>query len=183
MHIQISLDTKFHLKLTLLNFRISEFYIFNLILILNFSFNTQFWFLEQTSKKAYFRSKTEKGEHLYWILQLLIFELVEIPTFSLNWQFDFLDQICPERYFQSKTEKVNIIIENSIFKLVLVPNFHLNWQFWFFWPAAQIDHFSSNWPFWFFGPNLPKKVCLVENRKSEHHLGILTAVMAGNGSF
>ena len=30
-------------------------------------------------------------------------------------------------------------------------------------------HFSSNWQFWIFGPNLPKKVSLVKNWKSEYH--------------
>ena len=95
---------------------------------------------------------------------------------------------------------MNIIIEFRIFKLVLVPNFSLNWQFWFFWPdlpkkgfsglkqkkwiphifyiilhiqISLVQNFSSNWQFWFFGPNLPKKVFPVENRKSEHHHGIL----------
>ena len=38
---------------------------------------------------------------------------------------------------------------------------------------SLVQNFSSNWQFWFFGPNLPKKVFPVENRKSEHHHGIL----------
>ena len=38
---------------------------------------------------------------------------------------------------------------------------------------SLVRNFSSNWQFWFFGPNLPKKVFPVENRKSEHHHGIL----------
>ena len=68
---------------------------------------------------------------------------------------NFWTKFAQERYLWSKTEKVNIIIEFRLFKLVLVPNFSLNWQF------------------WFFGPNLPKKIFPVENRKSEHHHGIL----------
>ena len=95
---------------------------------------------------------------------------------------------------------MNIIIELRIFKLIFVPNFPLNWQFWIFWPdlpkkgfsglkqkkwtphifyiilhiqISLVRNFSSNWQFWFFGPNLPKKVFPVENRKSEHHHGIL----------
>ena len=95
---------------------------------------------------------------------------------------------------------MNIIIEFRIFKLVLVPNFSLNWQFWFFWPdlhkkgfsglkqkkwtphifyiilhiqISLVWNFSLNWQFWFFVPNLPKKVIPAENRKSEHHHGIL----------
>ena len=104
--------------------------------------------------------------------------------------FEFLDQITQE--------KVNIIIEFRIFKSVLVPNFSLNWQFSFFWPdlpkkgfsglnqwaplifyiilniqISLVRNFNSNWQFWFFGLNLPKKVFSVENRKSEHHHGIL----------
>ena len=50
---------------------------------------------------------------------------------------------------------MNIIIEFRMFKLVMIPNFSFNWQFWLFWPDS------------------PKKVFLVENRKSEHHHGIL----------
>ena len=34
-------------------------------------------------------------------------------------------------------------------------------------------HFSSDWQFRFSGSNLPKTVFQVENRKSEHHHGIL----------
>ena len=114
---------------------------------------------------------------------------------------NFWTKFTQERYLCSKTEKVNIIIEFRIFKLVLVPNFSLNWQFWFFltrftqkgffsglkqkkWTPhifyiilhiqiSLVRNFSSNWQFWFFGPNLPKKVFPVENRKSEHHHGIL----------
>ena len=36
---------------------------------------------------------------------------------------------------------------------------------------SLVQNFSSNWQF--FRPNLPKKVFPVENRKSEHHHGIL----------
>ena len=71
------LGTKFRIKMTLLNFWIKltqkryfrtknmkitiEFYIVKLIQILNFSFNKQFWFLEQISRrKIYFQSKTHK---------------------------------------------------------------------------------------------------------------------------
>ena len=107
-------------------------------------------------------------------------------------------QICSKRYFQSRTEKVNTIIEFLIFKLVSW--FQIS-AFWFFWSdlskkgffsglkqknwtshifyiilhiqISLVRNFSSNWQFWFFGPNLPKKVFPVENRKSEHHHGIL----------
>ena len=123
-----------------------------------------------------------------------------MQNFSSNWQFWFFRPNLPKRYFQSKTEKGIIIIEFCIFKLVLVPNFRLNWQFWFFWldlpkkgfsglkqkkraphilyiilhiQITLVQNFSSNWQFWFFGSNLPKKIFPAENRKSEHHHGIL----------
>ena len=36
-----------------------------------------------------------------------------------------------------------------------------------------MQNFSLNWQFWFFEPNFHKKVFTIENRKSEHHHGIL----------
>ena len=38
---------------------------------------------------------------------------------------------------------------------------------------SLVRNFSSNWQFWCFRPNLSKMVFPVENRKSEHHHGIL----------
>ena len=113
---------------------------------------------------------------------------------------NFWTKFAQKRYLLSKAEKVNAIIEFWLFTLVLVPNFSLNWQFWFFWPdlpkksfsglqqkkwtphifyiilhiqISIVRNFSLNLQFWFFGPYLPKKVFPVENRKSEHHHGIL----------
>ena len=65
-YIQISLATKFQLKLT------------GLI------------FLTKFSQKSYFRSKSEK---LNMTMEFCILELVKVPNFSLNCQFEILDQI------------------------------------------------------------------------------------------
>ena len=61
LHIQISLDTKIHFKLTIL---------------------TIFW--TKFSQKRYFRSKTEK---VNITMEFCIFGLVQVPNFSLKWQF------------------------------------------------------------------------------------------------
>ena len=88
-HIQISLGTKFPLKLTILIF----------------------W--TRFSQKGFSGLKQKKlTPHIFHIILHIQINLVQ--NFSSNWEFDFLDQICPKRYFQSKVEKVNI----SIFDLV-----------------------------------------------------------------
>ena len=38
---------------------------------------------------------------------------------------------------------------------------------------SLLQNFSSNWQFLSFGPNLPKKLCPIEKRKSKHRHGIL----------
>ena len=97
MHSRIA--TKFHLKMTLLNFWIKltqkgyfrtkkmeitiEFYIFKLIQILNFSFNKQFGFLKQISKKIY----TSGQKHKKMNMRLQFFEPnfpKRLPIFSLK---------------------------------------------------------------------------------------------------
>ena len=86
-----------------------KFYIFKLIYIQNFSFNT---------------------------IEFFIFKLVSIPIFSLNWQLWFFGPYLPTKgsYFQSKTDKIDTTIEFCIFELVFVSNFTLNKQFWIFGP-------------------------------------------------
>ena len=87
-HIQVSLGTKFQLKLTILIF-IDQIY----------------------------RLKQKKWTpHIFYIILHIQISLVR--NFSSNWQFYFLDQICTKRCFRSKTEKVNIIIEFRILKSV-----------------------------------------------------------------
>ena len=117
--IQISLGTKFRLKLTILIF----------------------W--PDLPKKGFSGLKQKKSTpHVFYIILLRI-QISLARNFSSNWQLLFLDQIYTERYFRSKTEKVNIIIKFRLFKLVLVSTFGLNWQFWFFWPDLPKNCFSG----------------------------------------
>ena len=117
--IQISLGTKFQLKLTILIF----------------------W--PDLPKKGFSGLKQKKSTpHVFYIILLRI-QISLARNFSSNWQLLFLDQIYTERYFRSKTEKVNIIIKFRLFKLVLVSTFGLNWQFWFFWPDLPKNCFSG----------------------------------------
>ena len=105
MHIQISLDTKFHLKLTLLNFRISEFYIFNLILILNFSFNTQFWFLEQTSQKSILPIENRKRWTSLLNSSTLNIRISRNTNFQLKLTIWFFRPNLPRKVFSIKNWK------------------------------------------------------------------------------
>ena len=92
-HIQVSLGTKFQLKLTILIF----------------------W--PDLPKKGFSGLKQKKWTpHIFYIILHIQISLVR--NFSSNWQFYFLDQICTKRCFRSKTEKVNIIIEFRILKSV-----------------------------------------------------------------
>ena len=92
-------------------------------------------------------------------IEFFILELVLAPIFSLNWKLQFSGPNLFKKgsYFQSKTDKIDTAIDFCIFELVLVPSFSLNWQFWF----DQIFSFDQI---------CPKRVFLVENRKSEHHI-------------
>ena len=98
LHIWISLNTNFQLKLTVL------------------IFGTKFaW-------KRYFQSKT-KNRHHPWILHIQISLSIK---FHFE-QFRIFGPGLPKKDLWSKTEKVNFIIKFCIFELVLVPNFSLNW--------------------------------------------------------
>ena len=96
LHIQISLGTKFQLKL--------------IILI--------FWNKFAQKGISYLNQKKMNTP-----IKFCIFKSVWIPNFSLNLQFIFFDQICPTKYFQLKTEKTDITNELCIFESVLVTNF------------------------------------------------------------
>ena len=120
-----------------------EFYIAKLIHILNFSFNKQFWFLEQISRrKIYFQSKTHKKWTL-WILHIQI-------SLSTNFHLKLTIAIFWTKfgkkgsYFQSKTDKTDITIEFCIFELVFVSNFTLN----MFLNILKISKISLFWTFW-----------------------------------
>ena len=84
LQIQISLSTKFQLKLKFLTF----------------------W--TKFSQKGRFRSKTENVNNA---IEFSILELVSVVNFSLNWQFwffflFFFDQICPKREFPIENWKI-----------------------------------------------------------------------------
>ena len=122
-HIQISLATKFQLKLTILFFW------------------TKFW-----PKNCIFDLKW-KSEHHHWILHIWISLGIKFQlklTILIFWT-----KFAQKGYFWEKTEKVNITIEFCMFELVLVPNLTLNKQFWFFGPNLPEKDISGrkrkNW--------------------------------------
>ena len=163
LHIRISLNTKFQLKVTIL----------------------LFW--TKFAQKVHFLCKTEKVT-----TDFCIFALVLVPNFPLNWQFWFFGLIFFQKaYFWStgklkkwrrplnfeplnqkqvlpgKSRKKEMTIELYIFQLVLVPSFNLNRQF------------------WFFGPNLSKKgiSCLKQKKvNSTTRLCIFNLVLVPNFS-
>ena len=111
LHIQISLNIMFQLKLTI------------------FIFWTKF------VQKGCFLLKNRKSEHQHWFLHIWI----SLDTkFQLKLTIlDFSTKFTQKGCFLSKTEKVSITIQFCIFELVLEPNFSLNWQYWFFGPNLQ----------------------------------------------
>ena len=90
LYIQIILGTKFQLKLTILMFWTKfaekgcfpsknkklnttiDFWIFELVLVLNISWNGQFWFFGSNLPKKGVSVWTRKSEHLHWILLIRI---------------------------------------------------------------------------------------------------------------
>ena len=103
-----------------------------------------------------FMVKNRKSEHRDWILHIQIscgakFQL-KLPILN------FLTRFAPEGFFWSNTEKV--MSTPYIFYTIL----HIQ--------ISLVRNFCSNWQFWFFGINLPKKVFLVKNWKSEHYHSI-----------
>ena len=108
-----------------------EFCIFELVYLLNFSWNWQFWFFGPNFPKKVSPVQNRKSEQRHWILHIRIslFTKFQLKLTILIFWTKFVQK----GYFQSKTEKVNITIKFCIFKLVQVPNFSLHWQFWFFW--------------------------------------------------
>ena len=85
-------------------------------------------------------------------IDFFIFELVYLSTsFQLKLTIAIFGPNLSKMgsYFQSKTDKIDTTIEFCIIELVFVK-----------------FHFEE---FWIFGSDLPKKVFLVKNWKSEHH--------------
>ena len=87
-------------------------------------------------KKVYFRSKTQKNEHHYWVLHIGI-------SLSTNFQLKLIITILWTKfskkgsYFQSITDKIDTTTEFYIFKLVFVSNFTLNKQSWILGPNLR----------------------------------------------
>ena len=139
--------TKFHLKMTLLNFRIKltqkgyfpTKWTENCHRILHIQINLDSKFqLQQTIlifgtnfQKKYTSSRKQKNH--YWILHIRI-------SLSTNFQLKLTIAIFWTKfakkgsYFQSKTDKTDTTIEFCIFELAFVSNFTLNKQFWNFGP-------------------------------------------------
>ena len=150
MHVQISLCTKFRLKLTRLNFcnkliqkgyfqykkkkKITiKFDIFNLIYVINFSLRKQFEVLEKSSKNRILPVENRKNQHHHLHIRISLGIDFQLKVTILIF---FSRNLPKKRCFQSKTGKMDI----TIFKLVFESNFILNKQL------------------WIFDPNLPKKV-------------------------
>ena len=114
-------------------------YIFEVVLILRFSFNKQYWFFEiDFEKKEYFCSK-KKLKNI--TIEIFIFELVEVPNSSINWQFlFFLDQICPSKVFPVQNRKSGQQLWILHFPISLDIKFHFKHSF-----------------FCILGPNFPPK--------------------------
>ena len=180
-----------------------EFRLFNLALAPNFRLNWQLWFFwTDLPKKGFSCLKQKKWTiHIFYIILNIQISLVQNLSSKYELRLRiciFLDQICTKRYFESKTEKVKIVIEFCRFEVVswyqisaLTDNFvffssrfvqkgfswskteKVNTAYFLHIQISLVRNFSSTWQFWFFVPSLPKKVFPLENRKSEHHHGIL----------
>ena len=120
LHIQISLSTNFHIKLTIAIFGPNL-----------------------PTKGSYFQSKTDKIDTT---IEFCIFELVLVPNLCLNWQFWFFWPDLPKECFSGlKQKKWTPLIFNIILhiQICLVRNFSSNWQFWFFGPNLPKKSISS----------------------------------------
>ena len=135
-----------------------EFYMFKLILVLNFSFNKQFWFFGGNFPKRILVVKNRKNEHNHSILHIWISLGIKVDFEQLV--LTFWTKFDQKGYIElKKKEEVNITIEFRIFGLVSLTNFRINWQFWFFWSKfAWKGFFYHKQKKWFLGSDLPKRV-------------------------
>ena len=148
MDMQISLGTKYQLKLTTLIFWTKfnkkrlfrpktegvnttiEFCIVELVSVPNFSLNWQFCFFGPNFPKKVLSVENRKSQLYHWIVDIRISLGTKIQlkqTILIFWT-----KFTQKGYPWWKTEKMNITIEFCIFELVWVSNFSVNWQFWFF---------------------------------------------------
>ena len=154
LHIRISLDTKFKLKLTILIFwtkfsqkqcfrsktekvnTTNEFYIFELVKITNFSLNCQFWFFGP--------NLPEKGNSV-WKQNLIEYHHCILPIrisvgnkFRLNLTtFIFWTKFAQKEEFGSETERKWTLPLNSGFKM---ERFHLCVRPW--WLLTMLKFFA-----------------------------------------
>ena len=111
----------------------TEFCVLELVKVLNFTLNWQFWFFGPNLPKQYLVKIGKK----WTTYEFHIFQISRYQTSTPMIKF------APKEYFQSKTEKVNSTSKFCIFKLVLLPNFSLKWQFWFSGPNLHEKGISS----------------------------------------
>ena len=86
----------------------SDFCIFELVLVPNFSLNWQFWFFGPNFPKKGVSRLTQKSEHHDWILHTRI-------SLSTKFQFTltvliFFTKFAQNRHFRSKTEKLHLCV-------------------------------------------------------------------------
>ena len=166
LRIQISLGTKFKLKLT--------------ILILGTKF----------AQKGYFWFEIEKVNNTIEFCILELFCIIDTKFYLKTDNLDFWTKFTQKECFWSKMEKVNITIKLWKFEfqlnltiLIFRTNFaqkgyllsktkneHHHWIL-HIWVSFGTKFYFKQ--FWIFGPNLPKKVFWVESERSEHRHWIL----------
>ena len=109
----------------------TEFFIFEIVYVLNFSLNWQFWFFGLNLPKKGICSLNQKK----WTPLLnstYLNSTVYEPNLRLDLQFWFFGPNFPKKSIPSQKQKKWTWSEFCIFDLVQVPNFSLNWWFWFF---------------------------------------------------
>ena len=136
-----------------------EFYMFKLVLVLNFSFNKQFWFFGGNFPKRILLVKNRKNEHNHSILHFWISLGIKVHFEQLV--LTFWTKFDQKGYIESKKKEVNITIEFRIFGLVSVTNFRIKWQFWIFLEQICLERVflsQTKKMIWFLGSNLPERV-------------------------
>ena len=159
LHIQISLGTKFQLKLTILIFWAKfaqkeylqwktekvnitiEFWIFELVLVPNFTLNKRFWILEANLPKKGIFSQKEKNEHHHWILHIR--NSLGIKFHFKQTILNFGTKLIQKGYFgqNKKSEHHHWIL---YIRIVLGTKFQLKLKILIFWTKfVQIGYFRS----------------------------------------
>ena len=116
----------------------TEFCIFELIYVPNFSLNWQVWFFG-----PYLPKKSVSGLKQNSATEFCLFELVYVPNFSLNWQFWFFGQSLPKRGNSSQKWKKWNHHWILHFQISLATKFQLKLTSLIFWTK-----FAQNGCFW-----------------------------------